>query len=222
MNARRMHQPVGLALAALLALLAARPLRGATVSYDGSHSRRMAVIDEQATRLSWATVGRLGSPFNTTGLFLIPGRAFLIHFDLAAIPPGQRIVKAELLVPVADTAGHDPRFFIWRLVAGWGVGVCWDERLQEPAPVKWAVPGGRGPGLDRALEPTAVIRQPGRVQIPVNVTADVALWYAGAAPNEGWMMTVEDPGIWVALRPPFWNAAQQWTLQITYEPEGTP
>ena len=222
MNTRWMNQSGGLRLAALLALLAARPLRGATVSYDGSHSRRMAVIDEQATRLSWATVGRLGSPFNTTGLFLIPGRAFLIHFDLAAIPPGQRIVKAELLVPVADTAGHDPRFFIWRLVAGWGVGVCWDERLQEPAPVKWAVPGGRGPGLDRALEPTAVIRQPGRVQIPVNVTADVALWYAGAAPNEGWMMTVEDPGIWVALRPPFWNAAQQWTLQITYEPEGTP
>ncbi|NLF23114.1 MAG: hypothetical protein GX590_08125, partial [Lentisphaerae bacterium] len=58
MNARWMNQSGGLRLAALLALLAARPLRGATVSYDGSHSRRMAVIDEQATRLSWATVGR--------------------------------------------------------------------------------------------------------------------------------------------------------------------
>jgi hypothetical protein len=221
MSAHASGSMSALVLVALLAL-PGRPLQAGTVSYDGRQSERMAVIDQQASRLSWATVGRLGAEFNTTGLFLIPGRAFLIHFDLAAIPPGQRIVKAELLVPVSAVAGHDPRFFLWRMVAEWGIGVCWDERLQEPESVKWAVPGGRGPGLDRALDPTAVVRKTQSGQVAVNVTVDVALWYARVAPNQGWMLTVEDPGNWVALRAPFWDAPQLWTLQITYEPEVAP
>jgi hypothetical protein len=222
MSARRSAGRAGLLLAGLLVLSAQRSLQAVTVSFDGRQSRRMAVIDEQARRLSWATVDRVGSPFNTLGLLLLPGRAFLIHFDLVGIPPGQRIVKAELMVPVAAVSGNDPRFLLWRLVAEWGLGVCWDERLQEPGPQKWAVPGGRGPGLDRALEPTAVVRETQARQVPVNVTADVALWHARAAPNQGWMLTSDDPGNWVSLRPPFWDAPQLWTLQVTYEPEGTP
>lgn len=206
-------------VAGLMTLLATAPLFSGTVTYDGSHPRRMAVIDQQASRLSWATSGRLVAPYNTTGLFLVPGRGFLFHFDLAALPPGQRIVRAELILPVAALGGHDPRFFLWRMIAEWGIGVCWDERLQHPASQAWAVPGGRGPGLDRALNPTAVVRETQARPVIVNVTEDVALWYAQASPNQGWMLTVEDPGIWYAFRAPFWDAAAAWTLQITYEPE---
>ena len=203
----------------LMVVLTAAPLLAGTVAYDGSQSRRMAVIDQQAPRLSWATSGRLGAAYNTTGLFLIPGRGFLFHFDVDDLPPGQRIVRADLILPLSAISGPDPRFFLWRMIAEWGVGVSWDERLQRPAKQPWAVPGGRAPGLDRALNPSAVVRETQAGPVTVNVTEDVALWYAKASPNQGWMLSVEDPGIWCAFRAPFWDAPALWTLQITYEPE---
>lgn len=195
------------------------PLQAGTLTLDAGQCDRMAVIDQNAPRLSWASSAIAGGEYSTTSLVLQPGRGFLIHFDLSQIPAGQRIASAELLVPVSGAGGSDPRFFVWRLVSDWGLGVCWDNSMQKPAKQAWAVPGARGPGLDRSLKPSAVVRETQARIVQINVTEDVALWQAKAAPQQGWMFTVEDPGTWFSFRAPFWDAASQWTLQITYEPE---
>lgn len=199
--------------------LAAIPLRAGTIALDARGFDRMAVISGDAPRLSWAASGTLNGARTTTGLYLEPDDAFLFHADLSMIPAGQRIVSAELLVPVSDRGGHDPRFFLWRMIAEWSMGVCWDARMLLPEKATWMVPGARGPGLDRGLEPSAVVRLAKNETVTINVTGDVALWYAGAAPNQGWMMTVDDPGNWVAFHAPFWADPGYWTLQVTYEPE---
>ena len=95
-----------------------------TITIDDTHVTMMAHISPEAPHASW--VGRLDSPgtFATSYLEMVPGRRLLIQYPLSKIPPGQRIVSAQWFIPIALAPANTQRLFIWRLLVGWGPGVC--------------------------------------------------------------------------------------------------
>ena len=192
-----------------------------TVVIDASEIDRAAAIVDDAPRMSWA-----GYQPWAAGIYygycidLAPGRSMLVHFPITKIPAGQKITSAELITTVIHMGGNDVRFYLWRLLPEWGPGVCHLYRNTRPAKVPWAIPGAHGVATDRAVQPTAIMRLTTIGEQVVNVTEDIELWYTGAAPNNGWMFTVEDIGTFVRLLSPTWpDGAQVWRLRITYEPE---
>lgn len=226
---------MALGVAAIGALLVApAPVAARTVLLTIDDCDRAAAIHAEAPRLSWAA-RRHGSysspapehdPFLTDTVRLTEASAMLMRFDLEAIPPGQRIVHAELVVPVAGVGGNEPRFYLWRLLADWGAGVSHAYRRVEPGEdgelVKqpWQRPGARGISSDRATRPTDIVRvtEDERAEKVINVTEDVELWYDQRAANHGWLFSVEDPEVSVDLDSPVYHEAERWTLRITYEP----
>jgi hypothetical protein len=204
----------------LLLLTSALAASARTVILEGAAIDRAAAIHEDAPRLGWAAQASRPGCFDSGNIMVTPRSSFLIRFDQSPIPKGQRITRADLIVPVLYGAGADLRFYVWRVTGEWGPGVCWQYRTVRPRTNEWARAGARGAGADRAIRPGAVVAVP---RIPsdcsVNVTEDVALWQAGAAPAWGWLFTVEDPDAAVMLASPLWQGITQWKLKITYEPE---
>lgn len=214
----------GWALAALsltLACLIAPPAHARTVLLDIEHADRIAAIDADAPRLSWAMArDRHGNPY-TTHVSLSEARSLLLRYSLEVIPSGQRIVHAELVVPVRSKGGSEPRFYLWRVLAHWGPGVCHDYRyIDDQEKLEWTRPGAAGIASDRATRPTDIVRvlEDGPAEMVINVTEDVELWYDERAPNHGWLFSVEDVGAVVHLESPLWETPEGWTLRITYEP----
>ena len=202
-----------LALAFFVAL--ASPRGAKTLTLTDEDCDRMAQIGEQAPRSSW-----LGSELST-GVFynatidLAAGRAFLIRFPIE-IPKDQKITKAELTF--STSISNNQSIQIRRVIAPWGAGVSWQNRTARPKKVEWAAPGGKSGGKDRVTKPTAIAKMKTAGEVTVNLTEDVELWYSGAATNEGWMFTVDDPDGFVRMTSPTWTATGTWKLRITYEP----
>jgi len=196
------------------------PAVGKTIILDARNSDRMAAIAEAAPRQSWAMHEQWTATFTNSALVLSEQRRLLIRFSLDKIPAGYRIVHAELILPVTKHHGTAPRLYLWRMLADWGRGVCYRYRVvRGDKKIKWTKPGASGNSSDRATRPTDIIRLTKPKEVIVNVTEDVELWYAGAAPNNGWLLTVEDPGVQVELRSPIWEGRGDWRLRITYEPQ---
>jgi len=193
------------------------PLAAKTLTLTDEDSDRMAHIGEQAPRSSWVGMEVSTGIFFNTSIDLVPGRAFLIRFPIE-IPKDQKITKAELTFSVAY-APNDHKIQIRRVIASWGAGVSWQNRAVRPKKIEWASSGGKSGGKDRVTKPTATAKAKTGGEVTVNLTEDVELWYSGAATNEGWMFTVDDPDGFVRLTSPTWIAAGTWKLQITYEPK---
>lgn len=206
-------------LSMLLCGMAALRAVAHTIIFDAAEADRMAAISDVAPRMSWAAYEGWTAIYSTSYIDVIPGRSFLIRLALSKVPPGQRITYAELILPVPYFTGTDPRFYLWRILADWGTGVSHLYRRTSPAKQEWAVPGARGLSSDRATRPSAVVRLLAAGEQVINVTEDIELWYTGAAPNHGWLFTVEDPELLVRFGSPAWDALAAWKLRITYEPE---
>ena len=191
-----------------------------TLIITAQGSDRVAAIAEPAPRQSLAMNEVASGVFDTSRVQLAEDRSFLIRFSLQNIPAGQRIAHAELMLPVTELAGNEPRFYLWRLIAPWGAGVCYDDRTAHPKRISWTKPGARGLSSDRATRPTDIVRPTTPGEVTINVTEDVALWYTRSASNEGWIITVEDPQLKVYLTSPLAgpDARNAWKLRITYEP----
>ncbi len=201
------------------ALLLAASLDARTVLLGLADVDRMAVIDASAPRLSWAGQRDRNATIRNRDIHLEEGRSMLLRFAVDGLPSGQRIVHAELVIPVTGSRRSDPRFYVWRILPDWGAGVCHEYRwFRGGEGEQWVRQGARGIASDRAALPTAVISvvNPGRAVI--NVTEDVELWYRGDAVNNGWLVTVEDPETQVHLESPLWNPTGEWILRVTYEP----
>ncbi len=190
-----------------------------TVILEGQEIDRAAGMAADAPRMGWAMSWLRPGIYTTALLDLVPGRSFLFRFPLERIPARQRITQAELILPVEGVEGTDPRLYVWRLAAEWGVGACYDYRKTIPQKIAWTRPGAGGRFSDRAGRPTVVARLVAPGLKVLNVTEDVELWYAGAATNWGWLLTVEDPGIRIQLGAPLITGERQWKLRITHEPE---
>lgn len=181
---------------------------------------RMAVIGPQAPRSGWAMTEVAAGEFSTMYLDLRAERAFLVRYPLTRIPDGQRIARAEWIVPVGlISSASEPKLHVRRILGEWGAGVCYDYRTLRPKPLAWTQPGAAGVSTDRAAQPSAVAAVKGMGELAINVTEDVELWYTGVAANQGWIVTVEDPTALVRLNSPLWSGHGTFKLRITYEPQ---
>ncbi|HEY8665210.1 MAG TPA: hypothetical protein VIL86_01035 [Tepidisphaeraceae bacterium] len=207
-------------LAAWLLLLAAAGAQGRTIFLDFHDFDQIGGIAEAAPRQSLAFGEGPTAAFSNGQVALTPQVRFLVRYALDKVPAGNQIVYAELIVPATNIGGTEPRFYLWRMLADWGPGVCYAYRSARPEKVNWAKPGAGGIGSDRAAAPTDIPRIVQAGQVTINVTEDVEMWYSGAAKNNGWIFTVEDPGTIVILASPLWNPIPgSWRLRITYEPK---
>lgn len=210
---------IGLIL--VLFLWEAMLLEAETIVLDASSCDRMAGISEAAPRQSWALCEPAKGFFSNGEAGLMPGISLLIRFPLDQIPKNSRIVHAELVVPVIWGYGNEPRFYVWRIIADWGPGVCHLYSRTLPKKVKWTKPHAGGISSDRATRPTDIIRVAGTENKIINVTEDVELWHTGAAANNGWLISVEDLGVYIRFYSPSWAYPGMWKLKITFEPETT-
>lgn len=208
---------VGIALS--LAILAT-PLQARTIILTDEDCEKMAFISAEVPTLGWACYEIATATFTTSVLECAPNKAFLIRYPIDRIPAGQKIVKAELGFTTTLQGAGAQRLHLRRIVGEWGVGVCWLYRSQRPKKVEWTQAGARGVSTDRATRPSSIIRSAAAGDKVVNVTEDVELWYTGATPNQGWMLTVEDQDGYIRLNSPLWPPGRSnWKLRITYEPE---
>ncbi len=192
-----------------------------TIVLTDQDCEQMAAISADAPRMSWAaTVYGAGFEYSNHVIDLTPKTAFLIRYPLENIPRGQRITKAEFIVPYMQVSpAGGARVQVRRLLKEWGAGVSHQHRMVRPQRAEWHTPGARGLGQDRAGEPTATATLKGMGEQIFNVTEDVEVWYAGAAPNYGWILSAEDQDVFVRLRSPFYGSPKSWKLRITFEPE---
>lgn len=210
-----------IALAAFLPLVLVGVAEARTIVLNESDCEMIAVIQADAPRMSWAGTANTTAEYGVNAIDLYPGKtAFLIKYPLEKIPAGQKITRAEWLVPyqiVSPVGGA--RMQVRRILKTWGPGVSHENRMIRPQKIPWSVPGARGVGQDRAAEATAVVTIKNLGEQSVNVTQDVELWYTGAAQNNGWMITLEDQDCWIRLGSPMWSNPKGYKLRITFEPE---
>jgi len=192
-----------------------------TIVLTDEDCEMMAAIAASAPRLSWAGSAYGIDEFSNHNIDISLNSSFLIKYPLDRIPKGQKITKAEWIVPITQAYPNaGVRVQVRRLLKDWGVGVCYDRRMARPTEQKWQTPGARGVGQGRAAKATAIgILKGSATEYSFNVTEDVELWYSQAVPHYGWILTSEDEPGWVRMSSPFWLAPQGWKLKITFEPE---
>ncbi len=213
---------IGFLALAVLVLLPGGRLAARTIVLTAEDCDQMAIIAEEAPRLSWAAY-EPGPGIYSTFMFTLRGkRALLIRYPLDKIPKGQAVTNAELVVPINYFAGA-PRLQVRRLLADWGFGVCHEYRTVRPKKLKWTKPGARGVLSDVALKPTATFQVTEPKPRTVNVTGDVELWYSGQAANRGWIISDDSDGSYTQMASPLspWSPDGKtgWKLRITYEPK---
>lgn len=193
---------------------------GRTIELTDEDCDRMASIGSAAPRSSWVMHELQPGEYTTIHLDLTTERSFLIRYSLDRIPEGQRITRAEWILPFVGTIpAGEQRLHVRRILGNWGPGVCYEYRLTRPKPEPWHTPGAAGVGTDVAQRASAIIKLGEAGPQIINVTEDVELWYTGATANQGWIVTVEDPGTLIRLRSPLWDGKGTMKLRITYEPE---
>jgi hypothetical protein len=213
--------PLWLLAPALLVALAG-PLPGKTLTLTAEDCDQMAVLNAKAPRASWAAILAAEGTYNIESqLQLFPDMAVLLRFPLEAIPPDQRITRAQLTIACEYVAGT-PEVSVRRLLADWGHGVCHLYRTTYPKKVEWNKPGGRGASTDRAAKDSAVFKIAAVGEHTVDVTEDIDLWYTGAVANRGWILAIENesgPAYFAAPYSPHLGSGKKWKLQITFEPK---
>jgi hypothetical protein len=208
------------AVVGCLAWLACGTASARTIVLTDEHCDEIAAISAQAPRLSWAGVVLGQAQYGNYQIDINSQSSFLIRYPLDRIPPGQRITKAEWIVPhVLSYPPTGVRLQVYRALQPWGAGVSHLHRMIRPERVEWNTPGARGVGQDRAARATDSASIKGTGVQTFNVTTDVELWYSGAAKNYGWILTVDDQEAMVKMQSPFWGGPKEWKLRITYEPQ---
>jgi hypothetical protein len=210
----------GLAVVALMLALHVSYAAARTIILEGDKINAAASLDALAPRQGMSFSQAWGQVRINSQIYLAQSRNMLVRFSLDDIPPKHRIAYAELVLNITSFSGTEPRFYLWRMVADWGVGACHDYRMIDgDKKTEWARKGAGNVGIDRAARPTDVVRFTENGEVIINVTGDVELWHRGAAPNNGWLLSVEDPGVALTFRSPLWDGQPDWRLRVTYEPE---
>ena len=186
-----------------------------TITLNADAIDAFAVLSDKTPHNGWAAQELEPGLFVSNPPVASAATSFLLRYSFAQIPPGQRITHAEWVIPGGLAATATVK--VWRVIPEWGLGVCQQFRMVHPRRLEWSVPGARGKSVDRATNPTGSGKfGPDAPSVLVNVTQDVELWHAGAAPNRGWLLTFDTPSILVS---PTHAGRDAWRLRITYEPE---
>ncbi len=206
-------------LAALLWLSLSCFAQARTITLTLNDCDLFATISSQAAAHGWAGT-HVHAHFSDSKIVNASGQeAILLRFKLDRIPKDQRIVRAELLLPLAPkVSSRNARLHLWRLQQPWGVGINHRFRSLRPEAAMWTEPGARGIGSDRASRPSVQMRLTNESgEIALNVLSDVELWHSGSAKEYGWMLCTEDLQEIVGFQAPL-GVPDQWKLRITYEP----
>ena len=195
-----------------------------TILLTAEELDQMAVLNAKAPKVAWTgmlfATNKVHSP--ETSIHFYPEHSLLMQFSFAKIPKDSRIAKAEFFMPVDYIAGGSFSMSVRRVTAEWGHGVNNLHRMQYPEKHEWAQPGARGAGTDRAAKVSGVFKVDKAGEYMVDVTEDVELWFTGAAPNRGWVLTNEPTGGIIYVPAPYGarsTGSKRWKLQITYEPQ---
>lgn len=209
-----------LTLGAAAVLLLAVAVSARTITLTDESSERAASIWEGSPQASWVGYEAAAGNHATTMVDIRRDSGFLLQIPIDKIPEGNRITKAELLIPLNYTYAADAKLHVWRVIPDWGPGVCWENCTIRPKVVPWAMPGARGSSADRATKPTAIVtlRNGSTTELIANVTEDVEMWYSGSAKNNGWLFTLEEDTV-ARFLPPCYSYRGSWKLRITYEPQ---
>jgi hypothetical protein len=173
-----------------------------------------ATLSEANTINGWAVYNFDYSRFSSHVPGGSPTTSYLIRYSLDQIPKGMRITHAEWTIAHNVSSATTS---VWRVLADWGLGACYQYRMTHPQKVEWSIPGAKGKSIDRATNPTAVGKFVNGQILTVNVTSDVEMWYNGAAPNRGWLLTFD--AFALLHSPTHGGHRSKWQLTITYEPE---
>jgi len=202
--------------AMVLLLVATCTASARTITLTADDCDQLAIISEAQPNLSWVPAQMGPGIYETwVQVHLFPNMSALLRFPLDKIPKGQRITKAEFSFPVGYIASTK-EVHLRRMVAEWGTGVCHNYRMVFPKKLEWAKPGGRGITSDRANKTSAVLKLEKLGVYTADMTEDVELWYTGAVPNRGFVVSIEDGAIYMSS---FYPNGAEWKLQITYEPQ---
>ena len=111
-------------------------------------------------------------------------RAAALRFDLAPLPPSARVQRATLGLYAVCAGAHPLQ------LAAYGLARDWDARqanwLSPRSGETWAVPGGEGPGSDRAPYPSGSAMASGGSQwVELDVTDLVEAWMRDPLGNAG-------------------------------------
>jgi hypothetical protein len=199
-------------VAALLSLAA--PLHARTITLSTESLDAFAALSESNTINGWACYNYDYARYAGASLGGGPQTSYILRYSLDSIPKGMRITHAEWTIAHNVSSAH---VNVWRLLADWGLGVCYDYRATYPKKVEWSVAGAKGKSTDRATNPTVTGQFVNGQLLTVNVTQDVEMWYSGAAPNRGWLITFDSFALLHSAVQDGHRA--KWQLVITYEPE---
>jgi hypothetical protein len=198
----------------ILLCLASSPLVARTVTLKPEALDAFAVLSEANTINGWAAYNYDYSRYTSDATGGGPATSYLLRYSLDQIPKGMRITHAEWTI-AHNVSGANVS--VWRVLAEWGLGACFQYRATYPKKLDWSVPGARGKSTDRATNPTAKGQFVNGQLLTVNVTQDVEMWYNNAAPNRGWLITFDSFAL--LHSPTHGGHRTKWTLTITYEPE---
>ena len=199
---------------ALLVSFAASPVAARTITLKPQALDAFAVLAESNPMNGWAAYNYDYTRYIADPPGGGPTTSYLLRYSLDEIPKGMRITRAEWTIAhnVSSTTVH-----VWRVLADWGMGACHQYRMTYPKKVEWSVAGARGKSTDRATNQTASGAFVNGQLLTVNVTPDVEMWYNGAAPNRGWLITFD--GFALLHSATHGGHRTKWQLTITYEPE---
>ena len=203
-----------IALCAAVLAFGASPLVARTIIIKADALDAFAALSETNVRNGWATYNYDNTRYINSATGGAPTTSYLLRYSLDQIPKGMRITRAEWTIAhnVASTKVN-----VWRVLADWGIGACFQYRTTYPKRQEWSVAGARGKSTDRATNPTASGQFVNGQLLTVNVTQDVEMWYTGAAPNRGWLITFD--GFALLHSPTHGGHRHKWQLTVTYEPE---
>jgi hypothetical protein len=210
----RFHRPLGTVAAAVATLLLLPQAFSRTVVLKPEALDAFAALSESHPINGWACFHYDGVHYISSVPGVNPTTSLLLRYSLDQIPKGMRITHAEFTIAHNVSSS---RVHVWRLLGEWGLGVCHQFRMTHPAKLEWSLPGARGKSTDRATHPTASGKFVDGQLLTVNVTPDVELWYTGASPNRGWLLTFESGAL---LHSPTHDGHRfKWQVRVTYEPE---
>ncbi len=203
-----------IALCVALLAFGAVPLVARTIIIKADALDSFAALSETNVRNGWATYNYDNTRYINSAAGAGPATSYLLRYSLDQIPKGMRITRAEWTIAhnVAST-----KISVWRVLPEWGIGACFQYRTTYPKKQEWSVAGARGKSTDRATNPTASGQFVNGQLLTVNVTQDVEMWYSGAAPNRGWLITFD--GFALLHSPTHGGHRHKWQLTVTYEPE---
>jgi hypothetical protein len=192
----------------------ATPLLARTITLKPDTLDSFAALSEANTINGWAVYNYDYSRFGSHTPGASPTTSYLIRYSLDQIPKGMRITHAEWTIAHNVSSAT---VSVWRVLADWGLGACYQYRMTYPEKVEWSIAGAKGKSIDRATNPTAVGKFVNGQLLSVNVTSDIEMWYNGAAPNRGWLLTFD--AFALMHSPTHGGHRAKWQLTITYEPE---